>query len=80
MACRKPILASLDGEGSKIIHEANAGFTSNAEDYVGLKESVKKALSLSTEELYQLGVNARSYYEKEFERDTLIDKLELIIS
>jgi glycosyltransferase involved in cell wall biosynthesis len=80
MACRKPILASLDGEGSKIIDEAKSGFTSNSEDYVGLKESVKKALSLSPDELYQLGINARNYYEKEFERDTLIDKLELIIS
>jgi glycosyltransferase involved in cell wall biosynthesis len=80
MACKKPILASLDGEGSKIIDEANAGFTSNAEDYIGLKESVKKALSLSSDELYQLGINARNYYEKEFERDALINKLELIIS
>ena len=80
MACRKPILASLDGEGSKIIDEAKSGFTSNSEDYIGLKESVKKALSLSPDELYQLGINARNYYEKEFERDTLIDKLELIIS
>lgn len=79
MACRKAIIASLDGEGSRIIDEANAGFTSKAEDYHGLVESVKKALLLSNDELFQLGKNARIYFEKEFERDNLIDKLELII-
>jgi glycosyltransferase involved in cell wall biosynthesis len=80
MACRKPIIASLDGEGSRIIDEADAGFISNAEDFVGLKESVEKALALSQDELLQLGINARSYFEKEFERNSLINKLELIIS
>ena len=80
MACGKPIIASLDGEGSRIIEEAKAGFTSEAEDAVALKNSINKALTLSPDELFQLGINARNYFEKEFERSQLIEKLELILS
>jgi glycosyltransferase involved in cell wall biosynthesis len=80
MASQKPIIASLDGEGARIIEEANAGFTSNAEDYIGLKESVKKAIALSKDEIFQLGINARNYFDKEFERDQLINNLEIILS
>ena len=36
LACGKPIITSLDGEGSKIIRESNAGFTGPSEDYAGL--------------------------------------------
>jgi glycosyltransferase involved in cell wall biosynthesis len=80
MACGKPIIASLDGEGARIIREANAGFTSNSEDPLGLKDSIKKILSLSLEERLSLGKNARNYFEREFEREMLVDKLEIILS
>lgn len=80
LACGKPIIACLNGEGSRIIEEANAGFTSNAEDPIALKIAIKKALALSHDELSQLGMNARIYFEKEFERNRLINKLEQILS
>ena len=80
MACGKPIIASIDGEGARIVEEAKAGFVSNAEDFVALVESIKKALILSQEELSQLGINARNYFEKEFSRDQLINKLDLILT
>lgn len=80
LACGKPIIASLDGEGSRIIEEAEAGFTSKAEDPNDLKTAIKKALQLSEKELLQLGKNARRYFENEFERRQLINKLELILS
>jgi len=79
MACGKPIIASMDGEGARIIEEAKAGFISGAEDVLSLKDSIDKALALSPIELFQLGINARNYFEKEFERNQLIDKLELIL-
>ena len=80
LACGKPIIASLDGEGARIIEEAKAGFISGAEDALALKDSINKALALSAVELLQLGINARNYFEKEFERSQLIYKLELILS
>jgi glycosyltransferase involved in cell wall biosynthesis len=80
MACGKPIIASLDGEGARIIEEAKAGFISEAEDAFALKDSISKAMALSPSELLQLGINARNYFENEFERSQLIDRLELILS
>jgi glycosyltransferase involved in cell wall biosynthesis len=80
LACGKPIITSLTGEGSRIIDDAKAGFTSKSEDTAGLINCIKKALKLNQDELSQLGKNARQYFEKEFEREKLINKLESIIS
>lgn len=79
LACGRPILASLDGEGARIIKEAKAGFCSEAENPKALADSIRKIRSLSGDDIRMLGVNARTYYEKEFEREKLLDKLEGII-
>lgn len=80
LACGKPILSSLDGEGSRIIEEAKAGFTSPSEDPNGLVAIVKKFLTLSIDEQRELGNNARSYFNHEFERELLVDKLENLLN
>lgn len=80
LACGKPIIASLDGEGARIVEDAKAGFTSISEDVIGLKEAIKKMYLLSPNQQIELGENARSYFEKEFEREMLVDKLESIFS
>jgi glycosyltransferase involved in cell wall biosynthesis len=80
LACGKPIIGNLNGEGSRIIEEAQAGFTSKAEDPFSLCLAINQALNLSQDELLQLGKNARRYFENEFERGQLINKLEIILS
>jgi len=80
LACGKPIIGNLNGEGSRIIEEAQAGFTSIAEDPFSLCLAINQALNLSHDELLQLGKNARRYFENEFERGQLINKLEIILS
>jgi glycosyltransferase involved in cell wall biosynthesis len=80
LACGKPIITSLDGEGSKIIEEAKAGFTSPSEDYVGLVANIKKFLTLSNLEQKVLGQNGKAYFDSEFEREILVDKLEEILN
>ncbi len=80
LACGKPILTSLDGEGSRIIQEANAGFTSPSEDPIALASIIKKFLSLNENEQKALGKNARNYFQVEFEREMLVDRLETILS
>lgn len=79
LACGKPIITSLDGEGSNIIRESNAGFTGPSEDYAGLVTNVKKFLNLSKEEQKILGQNGRAYFNIEFEREILVDRLEKIL-
>lgn len=79
LACGKPIITSLDGEGAKIIEEANAGFTSPSEDCEGLVSNIKKFLILSNEEQKKLGQNGKAYFSIEFEREILVDRLEKIL-
>jgi glycosyltransferase involved in cell wall biosynthesis len=80
LACGKPILTSLNGEGSRIIEEAQAGFTSPSEDPIALAAIIKKFFSLSDDEQKALGKNAKRYFDFEFERELLVDKLESILS
>jgi glycosyltransferase involved in cell wall biosynthesis len=75
LACGKPIIASLNGIGSKIINESNSGFTSNAEDYESLANTIIDFSKLNSSKREELGKNARDYYEKEFERSSLLTRL-----
>ncbi len=80
LACGKPIIGSLDGIGAKIINESKCGFTSKAESVEELVESILRLFNLSIEERKLLGNNGRSYFEKEFERGSLLNRLENILS
>ncbi|KQT17899.1 hypothetical protein ASG31_03945 [Chryseobacterium sp. Leaf404] len=79
LACGKPILASLDGEGAKIVEKADAGYASPAENAVELAENAVRIYKISENERKQMGNNALQYYRKEFEREMLLDKLILIL-
>lgn len=79
LACGKPIIGALDGEGARIIKEANAGFSAPSENYIALAECVRKMYNLSDAKRILLGRNARNYFEQEFEREKLLDKLESIL-
>lgn len=78
MACGKPIIGALSGEGARVIIEANAGFVSASENYVELANNIRKMVKLSEAERNLMGQNARDYFEKEFERNNLLEKLEVI--
>lgn len=80
LACGKPIIGSLDGSGASIIEEALAGFTSPVEQPDLLAEAISKLYYSPLEERKQLGMNGRKYFEKEFEREILLDKLESILN
>jgi glycosyltransferase involved in cell wall biosynthesis len=76
LASGKPIIASLEGEGARIIEESQSGFTCPPEDSLELVRIIKQFLLLSKIERHRLGVNGRSYFDKEFEREFLTNKLE----
>ena len=76
MACGKPILTMLDGEGSRIVKEAEAGFVCNSGNAEQLAKNVLKIYKKPLQERNLIGQNALSYYKKVFERDTLFDKVE----
>ncbi|MFA5130663.1 MAG: glycosyltransferase family 4 protein [Patescibacteria group bacterium] len=77
LACGKAVLASLDGEGARIIEEAQAGITVPAESPQALAEAVRGLSELGPEPLQAMGRNARKYYEAHFSRTHLLDEFEI---
>ena len=76
MACGKPLLAALHGEGARVIREASAGYVVAAEDGRGLAEAVLRLYHTPEAERSIMGDQARKYYETHFERNRLISLLE----
>jgi glycosyltransferase involved in cell wall biosynthesis len=76
LACAKPILAALDGEGAKVIEESGGGMTAPAGDAEALAEIVLKMYRMPKAELDRIGQLARAYFERHFERNSLLDRLD----
>lgn len=79
MACAKPIIACLEGEGARVIKESAAGIVCDPEDSDSLVLAIRQMYQMKSEELSILGQNARKYYENNFERDRLIKQFNDII-
>ena len=76
LACGKPIIASLDGEGARIVQEAQAGITVPAESPRELADAVLKMAARDPKLLQAMGCKGRAYYETHFSRSYLLDKFE----
>ncbi len=76
MACGRPILAALEGEGARIVEEASAGIVVPAEDPQALARAVLQLSLLPTTEREAMGLNGRRYFLQEFDRDTLVARLD----
>jgi glycosyltransferase involved in cell wall biosynthesis len=80
LASGVPILGMLDGEGARIIAESGGGLVSPSGDAKTLAENVKTLLALDPIERKLMGERARVYGRREFERHTLISRLESELS
>jgi glycosyltransferase involved in cell wall biosynthesis len=76
LACGRPVVAAIDGEGARIIAEAEAGFTCPTETPAALAETILKMYKLSKVDREKMGMNGRRYYEANFDRTMLLTKLE----
>lgn len=70
LAAGKPIIAALDGEGAKVVRDANAGLASPAEDVQALVESIKTLHVMPPEDRAQLGKNGYDYFNQHFEMES----------
>lgn len=71
-----PVLGMLDGEGADIIRAANAGIACGAGDGAGLAAAVQLMAAMPPEERAAMGARGRAFAENEFDRNTLMDRLE----
>lgn len=76
MACGIPIIASTDGETTKIINEANCGGCAPAGDAEKLAEVIVNLSNKSYEQLKQIGKNAREYYDRNFNKEKLLNEMD----
>lgn len=76
LACGKPVIAALDGEGARIIEEAQAGFSAPAEAPQELAAAVSAMYHLTESERLTMGKQARNYFERHFERSLLLTRLD----
>jgi glycosyltransferase involved in cell wall biosynthesis len=76
MACGIPIIASAEGESQKIITEAKAGLVSPAGDAHKLAEAIIELSSKSDIELKELGLGARHYYDENFNKIKLLNRMD----
>ena len=76
LACGKPIVAALDGEGARVIDESGGGLAVPAGDADALAEAVLKVYGMPKSDLESMGRLSREYSERHFERNTLLDKLD----
>lgn len=79
MACGKPIIASLDGEGARLIEVSGAGFSSPAEDADALAKSILSMYNLPKNKRDNMGKLGKEYCELNFGRKMLIDRLEKLM-
>lgn len=75
MAAGRPILACLNGEGARLVEEAQAGMSVPAQDPKALAVAVMKLYRMSPEERAHLGANGRRYFKAHFDHDKLVDEL-----
>lgn len=71
-----PVVAMLNGEGSDVVRESGSGITCRAGDHQSLAKAVFQLSQATSEERFEMGRKGRELSQREFDRDTLISRLE----
>lgn len=80
LACGIPVIGCIDGDGARVIEESGAGYAGPAGDGAALARNVL-ALFKSPESVRKHYAEcAISYFNENFRKDALIDKLEGILT
>ena len=74
-AAGRPIIAALDGEGSRVVTESGAGITCPAEDAAAICAAVLRLKAMPQFDLDCMGESGRRYYQQHFEPDMLARRL-----
>ena len=75
-ACGRPVLAALDGEGARVVREADAGIAVKAGDAAALADAVLKLHRMPAAEREAMGRRGAEYFGRHFERSLLLSRLE----
>jgi glycosyltransferase involved in cell wall biosynthesis len=76
LACGMPIIVSADGEIQEVIKKADAGLCSDAGDVEMLANNIRRLVSISPNERQQMAQNGLEYYKSNFEKNTLLNRMD----
>lgn len=76
LACGRPLIAAIDGEGAEIVAESGAGLTCPAAATDQLAAAALALYTMPRSQREAMGQKGRAYFEANFEREMLIDRLE----
>lgn len=76
LACGRPVIGMLDGEGARVIEEAGAGFVGPAGDSAALAKNVLRVADLPPEARARMGKAGQDYCRREFSPEPLVSRLE----
>jgi glycosyltransferase involved in cell wall biosynthesis len=76
LACGRPIIAALDGEGARVIKKAGAGIVPGSGDPDALARAVLAVYRMPEPARRAMGERGRRYYEQHFEREMLLTRVE----
>lgn len=79
-AAGKPIIASLRGEGARVVEEAGAGIVCEPDNAKSLVEAIRQLMSLSTAERHKMGIAGQSYFNDHFDMDHQAERLVEILA
>lgn len=75
----KPIVAMMNGEGARLVSEAQCGRSVAAGDSEALAKTLLEMSKMNKSTLVEMGKNGKEYQLKHFEMDRAINHLELIL-
>ncbi|WP_412472079.1 glycosyltransferase family 4 protein [Halobacteriovorax sp. RT-1-4] len=76
----KPILASLNGAGAKLINELAVGEVSNAEDVDALAHKIVTLVNLTEHERETIGKNSTNAYHSYFNEEKVIARIDKLLN
>lgn len=74
MACERPLVASLAGEGAAIVEASGGGFTCAPGDPRALADAILRAAAVPDTERREMGRRARAYVSAHYSRAALADR------
>jgi glycosyltransferase involved in cell wall biosynthesis len=76
MACGRPILAAIAGDGADVVQTAGAGLVCKPEDPAALAESVHQLFKMSPQQRQTMGDAGRSAFINQYTRKALMRRYE----
>lgn len=78
LACGRPIICAVAGDGADVVKQAGAGLTCPPENPQALADAIRQLYALSPQEREVMGANGRQAYLEQFQQTIIVDRYEQV--